>query len=124
TAKHMNISILSPDINKSQRDFSVEEIDGKKAIRFGLSGIKNLGDAAIDAIIEKRPYKSYEDCMQRVDHSKINKRIVEHLIKAGTFDNLHPNRNDLLSNKTPSNGQTTLFGTTPASEPMTLHQRL
>lgn len=90
-AKSMDLDILPPDINKSQIEFSVTE--GK--LLFGLQGIKNVGLAALENIIEKRIKKSFVDilefCME-VDLRTVNKRVLEHLIWAGAFDNLPGNR--------------------------------
>ncbi|MGC8900093.1 MAG: DNA polymerase III subunit alpha [bacterium] len=83
--RKVGINILGPDINKSQRNFSIEDNN----IRFGFIGIKNIGDAAIDAIINARkdgPFESLSDFLARVDQSKVNKKVVESLIKAGAFD--------------------------------------
>jgi len=82
----LGIRVLSPDINESLTDFTV--IDGK-TIRFGLSAIKNVGESAISAILTSRKladFKSFTDFLRRVDLSKVNKKVVESLIKAGTLD--------------------------------------
>ena len=82
--KRMNIQVLPPDINYSQANFSIE----KRAIRFGLSAIKNVGSAAIESIIDarnKRAFHGFKDFLYRVDLRKVNKKTVESLIKAGTF---------------------------------------
>lgn len=82
--KRMEIAVLPPDINKSQHSFAIEG----SSIRFGLSAIKNVGEAAIESILEGRkafPFKSFKDFLHKVDLRKINKRTVESLIKAGAF---------------------------------------
>ena len=88
----MGIEVLPPDINESQKKFSV--VDGK--IRFGLRGVKNVGEGAIDAIIEARQTKGRpEDIFQfieNIDIHKVNKKAVESLIKAGALDCLNENR--------------------------------
>ncbi len=79
------ISILPPDINHSARDFTV---DGQ-AIRFGLMAVKNVGEGAIESIIEARqeaPFTSLFDFCTRANLKKINKRVLETLIKCGAFD--------------------------------------
>lgn len=84
--KSIGIRILGPDINKSQKGFSIEE---NGSIRFGFLAIKNIGEAAIDAIItarSDRPFDSLWDFLVRVDQSKVNRKVVESLIKAGAFD--------------------------------------
>ncbi len=84
--RDMGITILPPDVNESYRTFSV----AGDHIRFGLAAVKNVGGGAVDAIIENRKekgaYKSLQDFCERVDLSKINKRVVESLIKCGAFD--------------------------------------
>ncbi len=79
------IPILPPDINESGKGFTV--IDGK--IRFGLVAVKNVGENAIDIILEARKqgnFKSLFDFCERVDLQKVNKRVIESLIKCGAFD--------------------------------------
>ncbi|MDO8452433.1 MAG: DNA polymerase III subunit alpha [bacterium] len=90
--KRMGIKVLAPDINKSQVGFTIEEVEGSlenKGIRFGLSAIKNVGEAAIETIIEGRKdgsFRSFGDFFVRVDARKVNKKVLESLIKAGSFD--------------------------------------
>ncbi|HWY80214.1 MAG TPA: DNA polymerase III subunit alpha [Candidatus Sulfotelmatobacter sp.] len=84
--KRLDIPVLLPDINKSQSDFSIED---RTKIRFGISAIKNVGDAAIQNIIEARKEKifiSFQDFCLRVNLSTINKKTMESLIKAGSMD--------------------------------------
>ncbi len=79
------IDILGPDINKSQKDFSIEQ----DRIRFGFLAIKNVGESAIDSIVRARENGAFEslwDFLVRVDQSKVNRKVVESLIKAGAFD--------------------------------------
>ncbi len=96
--KEMGINVLPPDINQSVLDFSV---DGGN-IRFGLAAVKNVGESAIESIIESRDnegsFKSFLDFCSRVDLRKINKRVVESLIKCGAFDSLHYKRRQLMEN--------------------------
>ncbi|MCI9476011.1 MAG: DNA polymerase III subunit alpha [Emergencia sp.] len=90
--KEMGIEVLPPCINESQKKFSV--VDGK--IRFGLLGVKNVGEGAIDAIIKAREEKGRpQDIFQfinNVEISEVNKKAVESLIKAGALDCLNQNR--------------------------------
>jgi len=90
--KDLGITLLPPDINKSNIDFSV--IDSN--ILFGLQGIKNVGLAALENIIEERtkkgPFKDVLDFCKRVDLRTANKRVIESLICAGAFDGLPGNR--------------------------------
>ncbi|HTZ39599.1 MAG TPA: DNA polymerase III subunit alpha [Syntrophales bacterium] len=96
--KEMGINVLPPDINQSVLDFNVDE----GHIRFGLAAVKNVGESAIESIIESRvqegPFKSFLDFCSRVDLRKINKRVVESLIKCGAFDSLHYRRRQLIEN--------------------------
>lgn len=91
-AKDLGITLLPPDINRSSIDFSV--VDGN--ILFGLQGIKNVGLAALENIVEERskkgPFKDLLDFCKRVDLRTANKRVIESLICAGAFDTLHGNR--------------------------------
>lgn len=84
--RRMKITVLSPDINKSETEFSLEEHD---KIRFGLSAIKNVGEAAISSILSARgkgAFVSLRDFCNRIDLSKVNRKTVESLIKAGAMD--------------------------------------
>jgi len=82
----MGISILPPDVNFSDADFTVS----KESIRFGLAAVKNVGVSAIESIMEVRErdgkFSSIYDFCGRVDLRKVNKRVVEGLIKCGAFD--------------------------------------
>ncbi len=84
--RKMSIDILPPDINQSGKEFKVTG----KAIRFGLEAVKGVGGAAIESILEVREqgglFISLEDFLRRVDGRKVNKKVVESLIKAGAFD--------------------------------------
>lgn len=100
----MKIKVLSPDINESNRDFTIVEDKDSiygKAIRFGLGAIKNVGDAAINAIITEREanghFASFVDFLSRVDARKVNKKVLESLIKAGTMSSFG-SRTFLLKN--------------------------
>jgi len=91
--RHLGIIINQPDVNKSDKGFSMEESSDsldKMAIRVGLSAIKNVGDVAIDLIIEERTqngqFKSFTDFCLRIGGQKVNKRVLESLIKVGAFD--------------------------------------
>ena len=90
-SKNLKIKILPPDVNVSELDFT---IDGN-AIRFGLGAIKNVGEKAINSIIKARKKGKFKDlidfCM-RVDLNKVNKKVIESLIKSGAMDSLKYNR--------------------------------
>ena len=81
-----NIEILPPNINASDNAFTVFE----DKIRFGLVAVKNVGESAIDAIIEARNnggrFTNLFNFCERVDLRKVNKRVIESLIKCGAFD--------------------------------------
>ncbi len=80
-----DIPVLPPDINDSEKEFTVSG----GSIRFGLVAVKNVGEGAIDAILEVRkagPFGSLFDFCERVDLRKVNKRVVESLIRCGAFD--------------------------------------
>ncbi|MCG6550952.1 MAG: DNA polymerase III subunit alpha [Candidatus Magnetominusculus sp. LBB02] len=88
----MSIEILPPDINRSHSKFTIIG----KAISFGLEAVKGVGSAAIESILEVRqggrPFISLEDFIHRVDSRKVNKKVIESLIKAGAFDLLIKSR--------------------------------
>ena len=95
--KEHEIEVLPPDINESFADFTVIS----DRIRFGLAAVKNVGGSALESILEVRgqdgPYKSLEDFCLRVDGRKVNRRVVESLIKAGAFDSLGTKRSQLFA---------------------------
>ena len=101
--RRLGITVLPPDINRSQASFSIErEAEGNaSAIRFGLAAIKNVGPGAIEPIIAQRnkggEFKSIEDLCRRADLRGMNRRVMESLIKAGALDSLG-NRGTLLHN--------------------------
>ena len=83
--RRMGITLLPPDIHASQVEFTIEE----NSVRFGLSAIKNVGEAAIESIIAAREanrFVSLSDFAHRVDVSKVNRKTIESLIKAGAMD--------------------------------------
>lgn len=94
--KELGIEVLPPDINKSSHDFVPE---GDNKILFGLAAIKNVGKAAIEAILEGRqegPYTSLDDFLKRVDLRRVNIQVTESLIKAGAFSSFKENRAQML----------------------------
>ena len=88
----MGIEVLPPSVNESDKKFTVK--DGK--IRFGLLGVKNVGEGAIDAIIKAREEKGMPkdifSFINGIDTGLVNKKAVESLIKAGALDCFNPNR--------------------------------
>jgi DNA polymerase-3 subunit alpha len=94
----LGITFEAPDINSGRYRFEPVADD---TVRYGLGAIKGTGQSAIEAIIAAReeggPYSSLFDFCTRVDRSRINKRTVEALIKAGAFDKLHAERASLVA---------------------------
>jgi len=95
--KDHGIEVLPPDINDSFKDFTVIN----ESIRFGLAAVKNVGESALDSIIEERmkdgPYSSLEDFCARIDSRRVNRRVIESLIKAGAFDSFGVRRSQLFA---------------------------
>jgi DNA polymerase-3 subunit alpha len=85
--KRMGLKVLGPDINESLKGFAVNK---KGGIRFGLGGLKGVGEAAIEGIIEERNrsgnYKNIFDFIKRVNQRMVNKKSIESLIYSGAFD--------------------------------------
>ncbi len=92
----MGIEVLPPDVNASDHGFVVHG----KSIRFGLDAVKNVGHAAVQAILEARAsdgeFKSLYDFCERVDSRAVNKRAVECLIKCGALDSTGATRKGML----------------------------
>jgi DNA polymerase III subunit alpha len=95
--REKGIVVLPPDVNLSQLDFAVVE----DKIRFGLAAIKNVGAGAIESILEAKKkggeFQSLIDFCQRVDLRRVNRRVVESLIKCGAFDSLGVGRARLMA---------------------------
>ncbi|RLB92794.1 MAG: DNA polymerase III subunit alpha, partial [Deltaproteobacteria bacterium] len=91
------IEILPPDINQSNMSFTA--VEGK--IRFGLAAVKNVGEGAIESILEVRQeggaFKSLSDFCRRVNYKKVNRRVIESLIKCGAFDPTGAKRSQMMS---------------------------
>ena len=83
----LGLSVLEPDVNESELSFTV---NSKGAIRFGLGGIKGVGEGAVEAIISEREkngkYTSIFDFLERVNLQSCNKKTIENLAKAGAFE--------------------------------------
>jgi DNA polymerase-3 subunit alpha len=92
----MGIQVLPPDVNESQARFSVHG----GAIRYGLAGVKNVGMGAIESIVAGREkcggFMGMLDFCEQMDGTRVNRRVVESLVKAGSFDSLNRNRAQLL----------------------------
>ncbi len=96
-ARRMGIEVLPPDINSSDKLFTV--VDGK--VVFGFLGIKGVGDASADEIVRVRqesPYKSFMDFLDRVDIRVVGKKNIELLVQTGAFDNFGITRETLEGN--------------------------
>lgn len=126
--REAGIPVLPPDVNESRYAF----YPSGNGIRFGLSAIKGIGAAAVEAIREamgEMPFSSVEDFLSRVDLRKVNKRAVESLVKAGAFDSLSPRRDQLFAAlpslveeaqeaiRRKESGQFSLFGGEDGSSP-------
>jgi DNA polymerase-3 subunit alpha len=108
-AKQFGIAFVPPDINVCVHRFEpAPGREGDKLIRYGLGAVKGTGQGAIEAIVAARegktelsptpgPFRSLFDFAKRVDRSRVNKRVVEALVKAGAFDQLHPDRASTLA---------------------------
>ena len=94
----MGVAFEPPDVNRGGCRF---EPIGDRLVRYGLGAIKGTGQSAIEAIVQARTeggaFKSLFDFCTRVDRTRINKRAVEALIKAGAFDAIEPNRASLVA---------------------------
>jgi DNA polymerase-3 subunit alpha len=108
-AREMGITILPPDVNESRWDFTVVEAHERAtvepgstigSVRFGLAAVKNVGISAIEAIIEAREAKgaftSLADFCKKVDQRKVNRRVIEALIKCGAFDGTGARRSQMM----------------------------
>ncbi|NVL90590.1 MAG: DNA polymerase III subunit alpha [Desulfobacterales bacterium] len=95
--RNQDIEVLPPDINQGEMNFTV--VEGK--IRFGLAAVKNVGQGAIESVIEVRkddgPFKSLFDFCERIDHRKVNRRVIESLVKAGAFDSTGDKRSQIMA---------------------------
>ena len=125
----LGIPILPPDINRSHAGFTIDaDLQGRPALRTGLAAIKLVGNAAVEPLVADRnengDYRSMEEFSRSNGASGLNKRTLEVMTRAGTFDNLAPRGAILASieaiaaeiqraSKTRAMGQASLFGDTP-----------
>jgi len=88
--RRMGLAVLPPDVNESELDFAYTP----KGIRFGLGAVKNVGEGAVEGLIEARraggPFRSLDDLCGRIDLQRANKRVLESLIKSGACDEFGP----------------------------------
>ena len=99
--KRLGLDLFPPDINKSDLVFSAKKIDDKEVVMFGMGAIKGAGDVAINSILKARNegglFTDLGDFISRIDGSKVNKRVIESLTKAGAFDGFGYSRQALLN---------------------------
>ncbi len=115
--RRLGIKVMSPDVNKSDYEFTVEDTN----IRFGLGGVKNVGKAAIESIIEGRKDGTFQDLFDFCERIQVNKKVLESLIQAGAMDSLDGHRAQKMAavetavsfavsiNADRMRGQTTIF---------------
>ncbi len=99
-AKRLGIKLLAPDINRSALEFTPDTNSDGDVILFGLGAIKGVGDAAVNAILSAREdgiFKSLDDFVSRIDTQKVNKKVIESMIKAGALDGFGYTRRALLN---------------------------
>jgi DNA polymerase-3 subunit alpha len=126
--REMGIPVVPPNVNVGRREFNVSEGE----VVYGLGGVKNVGDEAINEIVREReengPYVSLLDLASRINLRKVTKRVFEHLIKSGACDALGATRQGLLAAldqvvakaqkraKDKESGQTSLFAMVPEAD--------
>jgi DNA polymerase-3 subunit alpha len=95
-ARKMQIPVLIPDVNSSDRDFTPVE----DSVRFGLSAVRHVGEGVVEKIIEARErkgaFQSFQDFCRKVDYICLNRKTIESLIKAGAFESVGHSRKGLL----------------------------
>jgi DNA polymerase-3 subunit alpha len=125
----MSLEVRPPDVNESVYAFQVA---GPACIRFGLGAIKGVGAAAVEAMIAERAargvFKNLSDLCRRIDLSKVNRRVLEALIRSGSLDRISPNRATASAeleramqlgeqnSRATSTGQVDLFGLSAATD--------
>ncbi|WP_338466002.1 DNA polymerase III subunit alpha [Novosphingobium sp. ZN18A2] len=127
------IELAGPDINRSEAEFTVERTDTGYAVRYALAGIRNVGEKAMDALVEEREahgwFETLEDVFRRAPQGSMNRRQLEGLAAAGAFDSLDANRARIVANadlllavadeaaRSKASGQGGLFGGEDHAEP-------
>ncbi|AKH41740.1 DNA polymerase-3 subunit alpha [Altererythrobacter atlanticus] len=127
------ISLLGPDMNRSEAEFTVEQTEMGHAVRYALAGIRNVGERAMEQVVAEREsrgeFESLEDLFRRMPQGAMNRRQLEGLAGAGAFDSLEPNRARILANaemllavaesaaRERQSGQAGLFGGEDHQEP-------
>ncbi|HUL46736.1 MAG TPA: DNA polymerase III subunit alpha [Steroidobacteraceae bacterium] len=131
----MGLEVLPPDVNASRYEFVA---DGERRIRYGLGAVRGVGAGAVEGLIEERsargPFSSLEDLCRRLDLTKVNRRVLEALLRSGSLDALGANRATLMerlasamqlgdqNTRAHAAGQNDLFGGLTAVEPPPLPQ--
>jgi DNA polymerase-3 subunit alpha len=96
--ERMELAVLPPDVNTSVYDFTVA---GERMIRYGLGAVRGVGQQAVDMLVEERqangPYTGLAELCRRIDLARVNRRVLEALIKAGAMDGIGPNRATLMA---------------------------
>ena len=98
----LRVKLLPPDINRSDTVFTVEtEADGTQAVRYALPAVRNVGQAAMAVLVAEReargPFRSLTDLCRRIDLQRVNRRVLEALIRAGCLDRIGANRATLMA---------------------------
>ncbi len=97
--KRMGMELSPPDVNHSQLEFSAINRDGVQTILFGLGAIKGVGSAAVESILDVRKngeFSDWQDFVNRIEPSKVNKRVIESMTKSGGFDQFNFSRKAIL----------------------------
>ncbi|WP_126455535.1 DNA polymerase III subunit alpha [Sulfuriflexus mobilis] len=97
--RHMQLEVLPPNVNNCEYMFTSQ---GDKSIYYGLGAIKGVGEAALESIVQERNenglYADLFDFCRRIDPRKVNRRVLEAMIRAGALDGMAPNRATLMAN--------------------------
>ncbi len=125
SARERGIDVLPPDVNRSERDFTVVHENDEHRILFGLGAVKGVGDAAIESILSSReqggPFTSIYNLCERVETKRCNKKVLDALIRSGGFDDFQRPRAQLIqtiekaldaaqaAQKDRASGQTNIF---------------
>ena len=93
--RRMGVKILAPDINRSKKVFSIENDN----VRYGLMGIKNVGEQAMEFVLRERENGPFTDIRNFIERcsGQVNKRMIESLIKGGAFDSFGKTRSTLMA---------------------------
>ncbi|AKM06679.1 DNA polymerase III subunit alpha [Pelagerythrobacter marensis] len=101
-ARRGGVEVRTPDVNRSEAEFTVERTDEGYAVRYALAGIRNVGEKAMEALVAEREangwFESLQDLFERVPKGSMNSRQLEGLICAGALDSLDPDRGRLFAN--------------------------